>query len=617
MTSGAPRDRSAHLPGLDGLRALAVGAVVLFHVAPAALPGGYLGVDVFFVISGFLITTLLMRERDGDGIRLGRFLLRRARRLLPALAVVVIGCAALAAVIGGDVLVGIGAELLGALTFSSNWVAVAQGDDYFAAAAPQLLRNLWSLGVEEQYYLLWPILLAVVCLLRPPARRGTVVLAAAALSALAMALLALLSGPARAYYGTDTHVFGLLAGSALALGVLPAGGIGVGTAVERLRGAAGHWIGGAALVGLVAAAFLLDEHSLTPYLGGLAIVAALATTVVWAATAPGSWLGRVLDMRPLRYLGERSYGIYLWHWPLLVLVGAIVPTWRQDPAASWLVPLLVVGLTLLLAALSYRFLEQPVRRLGFGGAARALLPRRVPLAVVAALALVAVSLSVVGVVRAPASTEAEGLIAAGSAAIEETTPEHPVAPVEDDGPTAADAMGNGDGATEGAPTDSADEAAAPLSGDRITAIGDSVMLAAAPALQAELPDISIDAAVSRQLAEAPALLARAEAAGTLRPVVVIGLATNGPTGWRYLEQVRDSAAGRKLVFVNAYGPMEWTGSVNQTLADFVAQTPGAVVADWNSAAAAHPELLASDQTHPGADAAVLYADCVTAAIRRL
>ena len=185
---GAPRP--GRLPGLDGLRALAIVAVLTFHLDPSWLPGGFLGVDVFFVVSGFLITTLLVRERAATGgLDLPGFSTRRARRLLPALLVCVPASVLLARLSEGDLLVGIGRQVLGAFTFTSNWLELAAGSDYFAATTPTLFMNLWSLAVEEQFYLLWP--LAVLVLLRVTRgyeARAAVALGLAMLSAVLMAV---------------------------------------------------------------------------------------------------------------------------------------------------------------------------------------------------------------------------------------------------------------------------------------------------------------------------------------------------------------------------------------------------------------------------------------------
>ncbi|MGL4255912.1 MAG: acyltransferase family protein, partial [Microbacterium sp.] len=188
MTSNAPSLPHPRFAGLDGLRAVAVVLVVVYHLFPPALvPGGFVGVDVFFVISGFLITSLLLRETDATGrIRLGAFWVRRARRLLPALVLVVTVCATLAWLIGGDVLMRLGAQVVGAATFSYNWLSIAADTGYFAGGTPELFRNFWSLSVEEQFYLVWPIVLPLFLLLPRGAARTLAALALASASAVWM-----------------------------------------------------------------------------------------------------------------------------------------------------------------------------------------------------------------------------------------------------------------------------------------------------------------------------------------------------------------------------------------------------------------------------------------------
>src|SRR5690554_5139500 len=287
----APATSSAtpHAPrfaGLDGLRAIAVLTVILYHLAPNAMPGGFLGVDIFFVISGFLITSLLLAEHTHSGrIRLTHFWRRRARRLLPALALLVLVCCTAAWVIGGDVLVGLGRQLLGAATFSTNWLSIAAGHSYFDESTPELFRNLWSLAVEEQFYLVWPALLLLLLLVPARRLRIAILLVLAVVSAIGMALTADPAGDAtRAYFGTDTHSFGLALGAALAF-----------LAQSRPTGRTAKVIqaAGVASLGLiVAAALVLRDDSALTYRGGLAIVAILTALVILAGIQPESRLGR-------------------------------------------------------------------------------------------------------------------------------------------------------------------------------------------------------------------------------------------------------------------------------------------------------------------------------------
>src|SRR5690554_2334493 len=360
--------RPPRFAGLDGLRAIAVLTVILYHLAPNAMPGGFLGVDIFFVISGFLITSLLLSEHAGSGrIRLGHFWRRRARRLLPALGVLLLVCCTAAWLIGDDLLVGLGQQVLGATTFSSNWLSIAAGRSYFDETTPELLRNLWSLAVEEQFYLLWPLVVLLLLFVRLRWLRIAIVAAAAAASAVGMAALFVPGADAtRVYYGTDTHSFGLALGAVLAL---------LSTHWSRQSA---DWrrapkvllpiVGLLAVAALIAASFLLAADDALTYPGGLAVVAVLSGLVILGGIVPGSYLGRSLDLQPLRWIGERSYGLYLWHWPVFVLVVGVMPETPRVGASGWMLGAIAAVITVVAAALSYRFVEQPIRRRGFRGA---------------------------------------------------------------------------------------------------------------------------------------------------------------------------------------------------------------------------------------------------------
>ncbi|WP_169448518.1 acyltransferase family protein [Ornithinimicrobium pekingense] len=364
--------RPGHIPGLDGLRAIAIVSVLVFHFVPAALPGGYLGVDVFFVVSGFLITTLLLRELAQRGrVDLPGFWKRRARRLLPALAVVVLVSVTAARLVGGDLLVGIGRQTLGALTFTTNWLEIAAGASYFHTTSPILFINFWSLAVEEQFYLLWPLTLVVALALTRTTRQRLYAVGGIGLaSAVAMAVLHTPGTDAtRVYYGTDTHLMGLMAGAVLALAWAdPTHRAGLRSAVWR------RWRWAAVLGSLLVLGALMrwmDESSPLTFRGGI-LLASLATVVLVAGLleSPGPWR-TAMQLAPLRWLGERSYGIYLWHWPVLILAGALVP-YAVGTTRGWVVLGSALVTTLLLSELSLRVVERPVRRHGLRASVRSL-----------------------------------------------------------------------------------------------------------------------------------------------------------------------------------------------------------------------------------------------------
>jgi peptidoglycan/LPS O-acetylase OafA/YrhL len=392
--------RLRHEPALDGLRGLAVIAVLAFH--GGHLRGGYLGVDAFFVLSGFLITSLLLAEaRATGGIALGAFWSRRARRLLPALACVIGAVAFYAAWIAQpEELAAIRGDALATLGYVANWRAMFTHNDYWAMfRSPSPLEHTWSLAIEEQFYVIWP--LVVVALLRgrdasQAARRvliGSLMLAA--LSFAYMQLLYNASNPSMAYYSTVTRMASILLGAALAswLARFPR------AAASKARG---RGVGRCALeiCALVAAAALacawtrLDGASTALYRGGLLVCAIATTTVIAAAVHPRRGpISRALSFRPLCALGLISYGLYLWHWPIYVYLDS-----DRVHLSGWPLLAVRVGVTLAVAVASYRFVEQPIR-VGAGAPGRI---RRLAPALAAALVL-AVFVSTNGAPTAPAA----------------------------------------------------------------------------------------------------------------------------------------------------------------------------------------------------------------------
>jgi peptidoglycan/LPS O-acetylase OafA/YrhL len=394
--SSSPGGGGRRLYGLDGLRAVAVAGVVLYHASMPWLPGGFLGVDVFFVLSGFLITSLLLAEAGHPGrIGIKAFYLRRARRLSPALVLVLVGTALYASVFARDAVGQLRTDVPAALGFATNWWFVARSESYLLAAGrPTVLAHLWSLAVEEQFYLAWPFVLWLMVRRWGAGPRGRalvcgVAVVAALLSTGWMALLSARDGfpipndPSRAYFGTDTHAFGLALGAALATvwgarvwgarshaPQVPAPKAPIPPQAPAPQAPAAtpaiiRWgldgMGVAALLAVVWSYANLDEYSTFLYRGGFAVVDVVVLVLVVTLTHPACRLGGLLGVQPLRWLGLRSYGVYLWHWPVFTFTRPQVDVPVGGPADF----ALRLALTLGLAELSYRFVEVPIRTRGF------------------------------------------------------------------------------------------------------------------------------------------------------------------------------------------------------------------------------------------------------------
>ena len=346
-----------HIPALDGLRGAAVAAVVLFHAGH--LRGGYLGVDLFFVLSGFLITRILLAEFEHEGrIGLRRFYERRLRRLAPAL-IVMVGFVAICSpfLLDREVLGEVRASGIGSLFYVANWQAIWSGGDYWAALrGPNPFEHTWSLAIEEQVYLLWPLLLIVALRLRRQVLPGTVVLGVSLAGVLAsfganLYLVANGASEARLYYGTDTRIFAVMVGAFVgAMALRPAG--------RRVFGStAAQHSGPVAAMVIVGSWFVVGGSDPLLHKGillGLGIVAGWLLGVL--AFGGRGHLARVLQFAPLRSLGAISYGLYLWHWPVFVVL-----TPARLGFGGWSLTSVRIGVSILLAVLSFLLIEQPAR----------------------------------------------------------------------------------------------------------------------------------------------------------------------------------------------------------------------------------------------------------------
>jgi peptidoglycan/LPS O-acetylase OafA/YrhL len=593
----------SYLPGLDGLRAFAVIAVLLYHADLSWIRGGFLGVEVFFVISGYLITTMLLTEWHQQGrINLVGFWLRRARRLLPALYLLLVVTLAFAVVFLPGEVARLRDDALAAFGYVTNWYLILGEQSYFETVGrPSLLQHLWSLAVEEQFYVLWPLLLTVALWGVAPLRRWRrrrlalfIALAGATGSALLMATLYQPDvDPSRVYYGTDTRIAGLLLGAVLAFMWVPG-------QTPRWAGRTGPLLLDAA--GLVALSALvwfylrLDQYQPFLFRGGFALVALATAVVILVVVHPHTYLGsHLLGWRPLRWIGQRSYSIYLWHWPVFMLT-------RPDldvPITG--LPLLALRLaaTIVLAALSYRFVETPIRTGALGRAWRALHEAQ-------------------GARRWRLGAYWSGAVGTGAAfcvvlglALAHAQPPAPPSYLSVE---SIHTEGSGTPESETAP---AADSPAGMPKDPVTLVGDSVMLGAAGELDQALGKPAFATDVGLQPVGVIEILKKRRTAGQLGDAVVVHAGNNVPfTAEQFDEMMGLLEDVRRVLIVNVKVPRPWEQSNNDVLADGVQRYPDkAVLVDWHGASAGRPELFVEDGIHLQPEGQRVYADLITAHLK--
>lgn len=590
-----PASRASRIPGLDTLRALAIIAVVGYHLGAPLFGGGFLGVTLFFVVSGYLITRLLLTEVEERGtVDLIGFWRRRLRRLLPAAYTVVVVCLVATMLFGPGLLTKVRGDGLAALFYASNWWMIFDDVSYFDSfGLPSPLAHLWTLAIEEQFYVVWPlVLLGLLTIVRNRTAILAVVGGGIVLSVVLMATTYAAVDPNRAYMGTDTRMGELLIGALLALTLHPAGDgqahqLGRVTAVLEARRA---W---PALLCATGAWLLLvmslPETAAFAYRGGI-LLAALASAgmiLMLQASHVARCAARV-DAGPVGAIGRRSYSIYLWHYPVLVALSSAQDVGRFDLGRS----LAVVLLTLACAELSYRFVEQPVRRRGIRYVGRRLrtrilaLPRRWrrPAFVFAVSPALLACLALAGVNTPPPEDHGPSTVVTG-----------PASPVGSDTgppkPRAAHVFRHrADRPPRPDPT-------APLVGRDTVAIGDSIMIDIAPLLGEEVPRVTINAEVGRQ-SWTGLDIARSYAQFN-RPGgnYILGIGTNGAISTDDLLEFCEEHEDARIFLITPRVNRSWESTSVNAIATAARKHDNVRVVDFHTAAAGHDEYFASDGVH--------------------
>ena len=614
----AAPQRSQRIAALDGLRALAIAGVVLYHLRPSRLTGGFLGVTLFFTLSGYLATKSIMRATARDGFSYPRYIGRRITRMMPPILVTIALTAVATYIAAPSLLPKVQQDALPSALFLSNWFYIFRNVSYFAAAGlPSPLTHLWFCGVTMQFYLAWPIILMALC--GKTRSRNTAIGVTVAFTLISTAAMVLMFNPAadtsRVYYGTDARAAELLCGALAAIaaprlremlgGNVPTPGASKG--ISKVNAVSIAW-----LVAVAAGAFTLTGESTWLYRGGFLLFALLTGLLIICVQNTECIVRRLLSVKPLVWLGQRSFSVYLVHYPLLLLMNPATRTTR----IAWWEQVLQLVLILAIAEVFYRLVERPWSRKPAqqDSAAR----KRV---FTPAMALPALGAACV-VALAFAPLDWAGI---ATARAEQLRPElaQNATSSQDNG-----ANGKGGKATSGKdsqPSDTASDDAAqqkPKEGPiaekvpknldwksftydeatgtcdaRVLVIGDSVTAGAQPGIQAALPNAYIDGVVSRQFYTFQDVYAQ-DSANYDPSVVICALGTNGLIrDPQQVQDVIDAVGGKPIYFVTVRVPLELQDRNNQTIRDVCAQNDNAGVIDWNGASEGHSEYLVDDGTH--------------------
>jgi len=576
------RERS-YIPPIDGLRTLAVSAVLLYHLGVKWIPGGFLGVDLFFVISGYVITRLILDSIEGiNGLDLREFYWARVRRLFPGLLAVVVVSILISAIFAPDAIRRLLLDAPYVLTGTNNWHLVALHQDYFAAnGRPPLLQHTWSLAVEAQFYAIWPFILYFIWRQygRKNVARAALVIALS--SGIALFLFSLRvdnnssSKVSHIYFGTDTHSLGLFLGSALAVSWIPR------NLTANISQRAQDFIDGIGLFGmfgLLCTFLFINESNATLYRLAFPLAGIFGCATIISLVHPASRFAPILSSKPLLWIGERSYGIYLWHWVIFQITRPSI-----DLAAASATALNVARILLVLACadISLRYLEIPIRRKVFQNWIRGIKYRtkrtqkRQRIFLGSVIALIS-TLTITSASAAWYRNDHQVKILKKDISLSETT----ISP----------------------------------SNDGIWLTGDSIILGVKTRLAAKMNLALVNARVGRQIGELIDVV-KADQPQVPHSTVVLDVGNNNALVKSDLITLMELIKHQpKIVLVNTAVPRPWREENDRLINEVIASYPQVKLIDWNSISDNHPEFFAPDGVHLNENGNNVYAAAILEAL---
>lgn len=613
--------QARYISGFNGLRTLAVVGVIFYHLQPELARGGFLGVPIFFVLSGYLITDLLRQELlEKRKIDIRAFYVRRMKRLYPAMIAMFLVTTTYMTLFQRNLLNNLRGEMISSLLYFNNWWQIAQGSSYFEQFGnPSPFTHIWSLSLEGQYYLIWPIVfILLIKFVKHQSKIFQIVAFFSLISAMAMAIIYSPSvDPTRVYYGTDTRIFSAMLGSALAF-VWPSWKMkeDVPDDAKKVMNIAGV----ASVVLMILSFIFIQDTWAFVYRGGLFLFSVLAMIAIGVVAHPGASLNKWLSNPVFEYIGKRSYGIYLWQFPVMIFYEERLGTGADN---RWLHTIIEFAIIIGVSELSYRFIEKPLRKYDYKKAIPMMkswfqYPYLVPKKIKAYIGIILFSVTMVGLIIAPNSA-----LTADQKQVQETIEENArkakehqqqMAQAQQENPQSIQPIDTSLQLDERYDlTEAQVKAAANL---RITGFGDSVMLAAAPALQELFPQMYIDAEVGRQLYASFAELRNLVSQGRAEDTVLVSLGSNGLWNQaQFSEFMSILGTDRQVYWLSVHVPSKpWQDTVNTALKTAAEQYNNLHIIDWYAASNDQKDWFFADNVHPNAEGVPQYVKLIAHAI---
>lgn len=570
-----------YMPGLDGLRAIAVLGIIIYHLNKQWLTGGFLGVDTFFVISGYLITSLLLKEYDDTGIiKLKSFWIRRLKRLLPAVIVLlmVVGTATL--LLKSDNIIRVKHDIIAAIFYVSNWWYIAKDVNYFEQFSFMPLKHLWSLAIEEQFYIFFPVILVTLLLtIKKRYKIGFIFWGVSIISLGLMMFIYSINGDhSRVYFGTDTRLQTLLLGVILAFLWPP---FKLKNDPPKVVKYVIDSIGSLSFIVLILLFFIINDETNWIYDGGFYLISILTLFIIASVVHPSTWIAKIFSNQVLVFIGKRSYSLYLWHFAVI----SFVHSYYVDGQIPVYVYFIDISLTIIFAELSYRFIETPFRKEGIKALnwRPSYIPQFIRMAIVVTL-LIPFMLILVGAFN----KYGKDIIGEKANSFDTTIEDNylmRIAPIDNIH-------------IDGLVSEKKKESSDVYNNIKPLLIGDSVMVDIGESFKSSVPKSRIDGKVGRQLYQTlPLVKANYSQYKKSSDQVVLELGTNGDFTVKQLDDLLNQFGKAKIYLVNTRVPRIYEANVNRLLADAAKRKSNVTLIDWNKRSQGHSEYFAPDGVH--------------------